>query len=261
MYDFQKFTSKFTWYFCLILLASSLSSIDAEACSCGPYQSRSLCQLGEEADTGQLSDFMAVVELVDSTVSGEEIRYTISILEMLGGSLPSQSVELVQFGLGWTCTQYDEFIQPGAKGVLVGKLDNGIAYPDFCTLQNTFFRMVDDTVFVPLNAVREVDQPYTLTDFRANNCINFSSSTEVLPADEAFTLSYSSQSEVLEILLFDPAIRSENLNLNLYSSNGQHLLEAKPSSPIDVSLMPPGMYAILLRDEQRAWSKAFVKPN
>jgi len=205
---------------------------------------------------------MAIVELKDSVSAGEmEVSFTVEVSELLAGLMPVGGVILEKFGAG-TCSQF-RFITERARGLLIATVIDGKVAPDFCRLENSFFQMNGDTVFVPLfdDRSREYFQPYTLEEFRMNSCINFSPSKDVLPADDAFILSYAAQSSMLQVTSLDPAIRLENVRIDIYSSNGQHLLEAQPAGPIDMSTMPPGMYAFLIRDEQRAWSKAFVKPN
>jgi len=242
----------------LLLLSNSFESL---ACSCAPYPNRSLCQLGEEASAGQLANFMAVVELPNATNTENPKIFPVDIIEMLSGERPSGNINLLQYGSA-SCGQ-QRIIGASVRGVLIANLVDGKASPNVCLLRESFFRMSGDTVFIPLfdERGRGFDQPYTLEQFRTNTCINFSSSKEVLPADESFNLTYTPQSSMLEVISLDPAIRTENVRVDIYSSNGQHLLEAQPASPIDMRTMPPGMYSILIRDEQRAWSKAFVKPN
>ena len=247
----------------LALMFACIWPLSANACSCGPYDNQSLCQLGDEANLqGARANFMAVVELGDSTISGDFIIYSLNVVELLAGEMPTGDVELVQFGLEWSCAQYD-IIEPRARGVLVANLVDDQAMPSFCTLQHSFFRMVGDTVFVPLFGERfeQYDQPYTLEEFRTGSCENFSASKEISAADESFALAYNPQNEELEIISLDQTLRSEKLSVDIYASSGRHLLEVKPPGPFDVSFLPPGMYAILIRDRQQAWSKAFVKSN
>ncbi len=244
-----------------ILVLSLLVAADTYACSCTPDANRSLCQLGDQANAGDDVSFLAVVELTDSIMIGYETIYSVEVVELLAGVLPPDDLTLVQYG-EVSCSQY-EYIEIGARGVLVGNPVDGAMFPDFCTLGRSFFKLSQDTVFLRLNLRNPGPDgtPYTLTDFRTGDCVNFSDSEEVATADEAFSLSYDWQSAELDVIVLDPSIRSESLALSIYTSSGQHLLETTPSGPIDVSSFPPGMYAILLRNEQKAWSKAFVKPN
>ncbi|MFK8055136.1 MAG: T9SS type A sorting domain-containing protein [Saprospiraceae bacterium] len=249
------------WSTFLFLVFSPFFALDSDACTCIPDSNRSLCTLGDEADAGQNSNFLAVVKLTSVSNSGGIATYTLEVLEFLGGTQPTGDVFLVQMD-GATCSQYD-IIDLGVTGVLSGFHANGQLFPSFCQLERSLFRMNMDTVFVPhyTPSVGFVDEPYTLAEFRSGSCAEVSDIGKVTPADEAFSLSYDWHNEELEIVVLDPSIRSENLAVSIYSANGQHLLEVKPSGPIDVSSMPPGMYAILIRNEQQAWSKAFVKPN
>ena len=248
-------------FIAFLLMLSPLFASSSFGCSCFPDENRNLCQLGDEANSGQRSNFLAVVELIDSTMAGDVATYSVRVEDLLAGVLPAGDIFLVQFN-GASCSQYD-IIDLGVRGVLSGQISSGMAYPTFCSLSESFFRMNMDTVFVPLydNGIGSYDEPYTLADFRAGNCAEVVNLVDLRPAEEAFTIEYFWAAQQLEVISLDPSARSANLTLSIYSSNGQHLLEAQPSSPIDMSSFPPGMYAILIRNEQHAWSKAFVKPN
>ena len=245
----------------LVFLFVLLSTFDGRACSCEQYENRSLCHLGDEANNGQIANFMAIVEIPNGITAVNPKVYPIDVIELLAGVMPSKNIILLQWD-GASCSQQN-VIAAGVRGVLIANLVDGEAKPSFCLLQESFFRMVEDTIFVPLfdERGRQFNKFYTLEEFRTTSCLNFTSSKETLPADEAFTLTYSIHNSLLELTSLNPANRTGNLSIDVYSSNGQHLLEARPAAPIDVSSLPPGMYVILIRNEQQAWSKTFVKPN
>lgn len=203
--------------------------------------------------------------------------YTARIVEVLGGSAPSDTFSLISISSA-TCGEYFRFndgeravvmgsVQAGWKDLFPGSEGAQIVFPNICSNFDEVFALQGDSIryvkheYYPDERV----EYYTLDELRLvtpDDCPEgFPSGTREAPrpiAESPYRLSPTVTTGPLTLARLDGSAAAAETQVQIYDGSGG-LVASPPFGPYDASSLPAGTYAVLVRDERGSYVARFVR--
>jgi len=199
--------------------------------------------------------FVALVEITSETPSENtsDAVYEFQLLEVFAGKEPNDSIRLKREEVG-NCGEFFDF-EPGDTVLVMGSGSEDLV-PTWCSEFYSAYAVEGDDVFYTSN-FRETEV-VSLAELRTSACQATSSTFDVRALHESnYTLAPTLASQTILLGTTRAGVRPSP-RVSIFDATGKKVLQPVLGT-VDISMLPPGSYVVLFRDEEGVFAGRFVK--